>query len=264
MTDVALSVDSLCLSIDGARLLRDVSVTLRRGEAWSIVGANGAGKSTLLRCLMRIQAGWTGHVRLFGRPLESCSQRDLARRMAYVPQAGGDQRFPFTVREFVRMGRYPYAGPFGSAHPGDRRAVDEAMERVGVDAMAERTMESLSGGERQKVFIAAALAQGSTIMLFDEPSTFLDYRHQTEVAAILRSLNRDAGTTTVVVTHDVNAAILAGGQALGLRHGEVVWSGPARDLACVDRLAAVFDASFRLLDDPVTGLRFVAPQGTAA
>ena len=261
MTDSALEIESLRLSIRGKAILRDLSVRIDKGETWSIIGANGAGKSTLLKCLMRIQTGWTGEVRLFGAPLASYSQRQLARRVAYVPQPGGDQRFPYTVREYVRMGRYPYAGPFGSAHPGDEAAVRTAMAQTGVTAFAERTLDTLSGGERQKVFIAAALAQGAEVLLLDEPTAFLDYRHQAEVSSVVHAVNREQGATVVTVTHDVNTAILAGGYALALRAGEVAWCGPAAELTCETRLHRIFEASFRLLDDPVTGRRIIVPQG---
>jgi iron complex transport system ATP-binding protein len=200
-------------------------------------------------------------VRLNGRDLASLSQRELARRMAYVPQPGGVQRFPYTVREFVRMGRYAYSGPFGTAHPGDGAAIEAAMHRADVEAFADRTLDTLSGGERQKVFIAAALAQGSDVLLLDEPTAFLDYRHQGEVAEILHSINRQSGGTIVSVTHDVNAAVLTGGYVLALRDGQVVWSGPAEKLTCAETLERVFGTSFRFLDDPVTGQRLVAPQG---
>lgn len=263
MNEPALEIESLSFSIRGAVILRNVSARILKGETWVILGANGAGKSTLLKCLMRIHRGWGGRAHLFGRPLESYSQRELARRFAYVPQAGGDQRFPYTVREFIRMGRYPYAGPFGSAHPGDQAAINEAMARTGVNAFADRNLDTLSGGERQKVFIAAALAQGGDVLLLDEPTAFLDYRHQASVSAILHAVNRESGTTIITVTHDVNAAILMGGRALALREGEVAYCGSTEDLACERRLGDIFDATFRFLDDPVTGMRFVAPQGAA-
>jgi iron complex transport system ATP-binding protein len=260
MADPAIEVEALSFAVRGTPILREVSARIGAGERWSVIGANGAGKSTLLKCLMRVHPGWTGGARLFGRPLASYSQRELARHVAYVPQAGGDQRFPYTVREFVRMGRYPYAGPFGSAHPGDTAAIDRALDQANVTRFADRTLDTLSGGERQKVFIAAALAQGGDVLLLDEPTAFLDYRHQGEVAAILRAVNAECGATVVTVTHDVNDAILTGGQALALRDGAVVWSGPVEDLACEETLSRIFDAGFRFLDDPVTGLRLVAPQ----
>jgi iron complex transport system ATP-binding protein len=261
VSDSALDIRSLSFSAGGASILRNISARIGAGETWSIIGANGAGKSTLLKCLMRIHTGWTGEVRLFDRRLACYSQRELARRMAYVPQPGGDQRFPYTVYEFVRMGRYAYSGPFGSAHLGDRKAIAHAMARAGIETFAGRTLDTLSGGERQKVFIAAALAQGGDVLLLDEPTAFLDYRHQAEVARILHTINRETSATILRVTHDVNAAILTGGYALALREGEVAWCGRADELMCEERLNAIFDATFRFLDDPVTGLRLVAPQG---
>ena len=260
LTDPALRIESLSFAIRGTPILQEVSARIGAGETWSIIGANGAGKSTLLKCLMRINTGWTGRVELFGNDLHSHSQRQLARRIAYVPQPGGDQRFPYTVREFVRMGRYAYAGPFGSAHSGDKAAVDTAMAQAGVAKFSDRTLGTLSGGERQKVFIAAALAQGGDILLLDEPTAFLDYRHQAEVSEILHDLNRKNDSTIVSVTHDVNAALLTGGYVLALRDGRVVWSGTADELADERRLNDIFNAEFRILEDPVSGLRVVTPR----
>lgn len=262
MSDPALTIESLSFTLRGKTILHNLSVQIDVGENWSIIGANGAGKSTLLKCLLRIHTGWTGRVALHGRDLARYSQRELARRIAYVPQPGGDQRFPFRVRDFVRMGRYAYAGAFGAAHPGDAEAIEAAMRRAEVESFAERSLDTLSGGERQKVFIAAALAQGSDILLLDEPTAFLDYRHQAEVAAILHAIQREGGTV-VSVTHDVNAALLTGGQVLALREGEVAWQGPARELSQAGTLNHIFGATFRFLEDPVTGLRLVAPQGVA-
>ncbi len=261
MSDPALLIETLSFAIRGTPILSDVSARIGAGETWSVIGSNGAGKSTLLKCLLRIHSGWTGHVRLFGQDLHDFSQRTLARRIAYVPQPGGDQRFPYTVAEFVRMGRYAYSGPFGTARPGDNAAVESAMKSTDVDVFADRTLDTLSGGERQKVFIAAALAQQSDILLLDEPTAFLDYRHQAEVAKILHAINRDTGTTIVSVIHDVNSALLTGGSVLALRNGAVAWTGSASGLADARVLESIFGATFRFLDDPVTGLRLIAPQG---
>lgn len=264
MNEPALLIESLSLSIRGIPILKNISARIESGNTWSIIGSNGAGKSTLLKCILRIHTHWSGRIRLFGNDLRNISQRALARHVAYVPQPGGDQRFPYTVAEFVRMGRYAYSGPFGTARPGDAAAVESAMTRTGVSVFANRTLDSLSGGERQKVFIAAALAQQGDVLLLDEPTAFLDYRHQGEVASILRSANRDTGTTVVSVTHDVNSAMLTGGFVLALRSGAVVWTGPASDLADAAVLEDIFGATFRFLDDPVTGRRLIAPQGVDA
>jgi iron complex transport system ATP-binding protein len=263
MTGHALEAASLSFSIGDAAILTGVSFTVREGETWSVLGPNGSGKSTLLKCLMRIHRTWTGRVELFGRSLDSYPQRELARNIAYVPQAGSEQGCPFTVRQFIAMARYPYSGPFRTERRSDNAAVDEAMERTHTTRFARRTLHTLSGGERQKVFIAAALAQGGPIMLLDEPTAFLDYRHRQEVSAIMRWLNNQSGRAIVSVTHDVNAALLLGGMALALREGRVVYRGPVQGLRDLKLLASIYDAEFRFIDDPVTGQRLVAPAGGA-
>jgi len=260
MNQSALEIKALTFTVNGTSILKNVSLSIGAGQTWSVIGANGAGKSTLLKCLLRIHVDWSGQVRFFGRSLRDYSQRDLARRLAYVPQPGEDQRFPFTVRQFVAMGRYAYSGMFGTAHVDDDKVVQAAMEQARVTAFAERRLETLSGGERQKVFIAAALAQQGEVLLLDEPTAFLDYRHQAEVARILREINRSKGATVVAVTHDVNTAIQAGGEVLALRNGEVAWIGHATELTQPGRLEAIFDTPFRFIEDPVSGLPLVVPQ----
>ena len=261
MTETALELESLSFAVNAKSILHNVSVTIGAGERWSIIGPNGAGKSTLLKCLMRIHTGWSGRVRVFGRALESFTQRELARRIAYVPQPGSGVRFPYTVQEFVSMARYPYASPFGTRRAGDKAAVESALARASVEEFVNRSLDTLSGGELQKVYIAAALAQGGDILLLDEPTAFLDYRHQAEVIELLHAINRESGTTILTVTHDVNTALITGGGALALRGGSVVFAGPVSELVCEKRLGEVFGASFRFLDDAATGLRMVAPQG---
>jgi iron complex transport system ATP-binding protein len=264
MTDAALELESLSFEMNGRSVLRDVSVTINAGDRWSIIGPNGAGKSTLLKCLMRIYTAWSGKVRLFGRPLENFTQRELARRIAYVPQPGNVVRFPYTVREFVSMARYPYATPFSAHRAGDTAAVESALARTGVEDLANRSLTTLSGGELQKAYIAGALAQGGDILLLDEPTAFLDYRHQAEVIELLQQINQESGAAILTVTHDVNTAIITGGSALALREGAVVFSGVVSELACEKKLGDVFGASFRFLEDTATGLRLVAPQGMPA
>ncbi len=261
MTEPAIAIDLLSLSVRGKAILQGVSARMDTGQFWSIIGPNGAGKSTLLKCLLRIHAGWTGAVRFFGKDAASYSQRELARCLAYVPQQGEDQLFSYTVREFVRMGRYPFAGPFGAGHEDDEAVVEAAMERVGVLEFSSRRMEGLSGGERQKAYIAAALVQEAPVLLLDEPTAFLDYHHQKEVFDLLQALQREQRATVVSVTHDVNAAMLAGGMALALREGQVVYGGRASGLADTALLRRIYGARFRLIDDAETGLQFVAPQG---
>lgn len=256
---LALEIDRFSYAVGDKPILREVSFAVRQGEYLSIVGPNGAGKTTLLKCIDRLVAGGVGAIRVFGRPLRSYRQKELARRISYVPQADG-RLFPYTVHEFVLMGRYPHLSALGGIGPDDRRAVSEALEQAGVAAFARRRLTTLSGGERQKVFVAAALAQGAEVLLLDEPTTFLDYRHQAEVRELLARLNREHGTTVLAVTHDVNQAALDSHRVLALCDGQVAFLGSPRELMHGERLAAIYGTEFLLVEHPGAGQPIIVPR----
>jgi len=257
--DALIEVADFSFSIGKKAILRGVSVDISAGEALSIIGPNGAGKSTLLKCLDGILTGGTGSIRVHGRPLESYSRRELAKLVSYVPQADG-RLLPFTVEEFVLMGRYPYLSPFSSISETDRKAVREAMALTGVEEFAGRLLTTLSGGERQKAFIAAAFAQGAAILLLDEPTTFLDPRHQDEVLRTLHRINRESGATIVSVTHDINTAALGSNRVLALKAGEVAFHGPAADVMDNSVLERIYGKRFIFAAHPLTGKPVVVPE----
>lgn len=253
----AVEVRRFSFWLEDKPVLRDVSFSVLEGEYLSIVGPNGAGKTTLLKCLDRIYTGGRGEIAVFGRPLAAYRQKELARRLSYVPQADG-RVFPFTVEQFVLMGRYPYLSPFTSVRREDRQAVREALELTGTAPFAGRMLDTLSGGERQKVYIAAAVAQGADALLLDEPTTFLDYRHQAEIRDLLTRLN-GAGKTIVAVTHDVNRAALDSHRIVALREGEVVFCGTPGELMHPGVLRSVYGADLLLVEHPGTGLPVIVP-----
>lgn len=252
-----LRIERLSVRLAGKPVLTDVSFTVAAGEYVVIVGPNGAGKTTLLRCLVRILRS-QGSIELEGRPLESYRQRELARLIAYVPQVG-NWAAPYTVEQFVAMGRYPHLSPFSSPSPDDRRAVREALDRTHTADFGPRMLETLSGGERQQVGIAAALAQGARLLLLDEPTTFLDYRHQADVLALLREANRTTGVTILAVTHDLNHAALEANRAVALREGKLAFCGTARDLMQPDILRRVYTTDLLLIDHPAAPVPVVVP-----
>ena len=239
-------------------ILREVSFSVTAGEYLSIVGPNGAGKTTLLRCLDRILTGGTGRIDIFGRRLSDYRQRELARLVGYVPQADG-RLFPFTVEEFVLMGRYPHLSPFSSISKEDRRIATEAMQWTDTQQFADRQLGTLSGGERQQVYIAAALAQGAKILLLDEPTTFLDYRHQAEVQQLLARANRESGLTIVAVTHDVNQAVLHSDRVVALCHGNVVFHGTPTEIMRAEVLERIYGTPFTLVNHPTVNLPVIVP-----
>lgn len=258
MSELALRVKNLSFAIDGKTILDGVSFTVAQGEYFAIIGPNGAGKSTLLKCINRIWQGATGEIELTGVPLAGYSQRELAKMTAYVPQAGGRQ-FPFTARQFVMMGRYPHLSPFTSVRQEDARAVDEALELTDTRQFEDRLVPTLSGGERQKLFLAAAVAQGSGMLLLDEPTTFLDPKHRADIAGVLRQLNREKGITVISVTHDINSAAMEAGRVLALKEGRAVFAGAPAELMTDHVLEMIFDKRFVLMEHPETGKLIVVP-----
>ena len=253
-----LEVERLSLSLGGKKILKDVSFQVPDGVHLCVVGPNGAGKTSLLKCLMRIHTRWTGSVRIMGLPVSGMTQKELARKIGYVPQAG-ERSFPFTASHFLLMSRYPNLSPFSPPSEQDRQAVREAFARTGTVEFAERDMGTLSGGERQKVFLAAVLAQGPGILLLDEPATFLDPFHEEKVLAILESLRRRSGTTIISVTHDINHAVLFADRVLALAGGRIVFQGSPAEFMTEDTLEGIFGRDFTLVPHPVTGQQVAVP-----
>jgi iron complex transport system ATP-binding protein len=242
----------------GRRILGPLELDVARGESVAVVGPNGAGKTTLLRLLAGLLAPSAGEVRLAGRPLASYSRKGLARRIAYVPQLR-PIRVPLTVEAIVLLGRYPHLGTFQLAPgPRDLEAVAEALRLTEIEHLRRRPVEELSGGERQSVYIAAALAQEAEILVLDEPTTHLDPRHEREIAALLPRLRREAGRTVLTATHDLNFASLTASRIVALKAGEILAAGRPAELLEPATLAALFEAPFEVVrggERPITLLR---------
>ena len=239
-------------------VLDGVNLEVGAGELLAVIGPNGAGKSTLLRSLDGLQSSHGGRVEVDGRPVSGLPRRELARVISYVPQtdvpADG-----YTVRAFVEMGRYPYLAAWSAFTEDDRQAVDEALELTETVHLAARSMKTLSGGERQRVWIAAALAQGGTILLLDEPTSFLDYRHQVRVLDLLGRLHAEGGYTVVAVTHDLNGLVADADSVLALVGGRVEFSGSPHELFDAAVLSRIFGNDFVLVEGGRHGLPLVMP-----
>ena len=244
MTPTTIVVRDLTVAVDGAVLLDRVTLEVQRGGWVAVVGPNGAGKTTLLRCMDGLVRPTSGAVSLDGREVHRVPRRELARRVSYVPQSPPRSE-EYTVRQYVELGRYPHLGAWGVVRDDDRRAVDEALELTETAALASRSVASLSGGEFQRTLIAAALAQGGSILLLDEPTSFLDFRHQMQVIGLLKRLHREAGLTIVAVTHDLNGAARAAESIVALKCGRVAASGAPDAMLEPDQLAGIFDTGFR-------------------
>lgn len=218
--------------------LGPVDLALNAGEALAVVGPNGAGKSTLLRCMAGLLKPRAGVIRLRGESVHAMSPARRARHIAFLPQHP-PRDLAFTAREVVLMGRFPHRslGLFESAE--DHRVADDAMARTGVSDLADRPLASLSGGEAQLVHVAAMVAQGGDVLLFDEPTAALDFRHQLAILSTLRRLARE-GRAVVFVTHDLNLAARFASRLLLMERGRTVREGLPLDVLQSDVLASVY------------------------
>lgn len=207
-------------------VLRGVSCTLEDGCLTAVIGANGSGKSTMLRlCAGQLRPG-SGRVLAEGREAAAYAPKAFARAVAYLPQ---NRPMPMiSVRSLVSHGRFPYLGMTRRMHPEDEAAVARAMEICGVSALASRELRTLSGGQRQRAYLAMLMAQGSQNLLLDEPTTYLDVRHQLELMTLLRQL-RDEGRCVLTVLHDLRQAA-ACDRVLVLEQGNIIFDGPGSGL----------------------------------
>jgi iron complex transport system ATP-binding protein len=225
---------------DRAFMLRDVSVSISRGSLAGLLGPNGCGKTTLLKLLSGVLHPQHGAVAFDGRPLRQIGRRELARHVAVVPQET-HPAFDYTALEMVLMGRHPHLGPFQLEGPHDLAVAYDAMVATGTADLAERSYMTLSGGEKQRVVIASALAQSPDVLLLDEPTASLDLGYQLEVAALLLRLNRERGVTMVLATHDLNLAAGLCDTLVLMRGGRVRAHGPTRAVLTPSTIAEVYD-----------------------
>ena len=233
----------LCLDHVGFRhgrrtVLHDLSFAIHAGELTALLGPNGAGKTTLLRLMLGLVQPDTGQVWLDGRPMADWSRREVARRIAYVPQ-GHVPLFPYTVRDIVGMGRLAETPFAPSLRATDCSAVEHAMAELAITRLAGRPYTDLSGGERQAVLLARALAQGARTLILDEPETGLDHGQKQRLYALLRRL-AEQGHAVVATTHDPFQAARVFDRAVLLRDGRIVGDGPAETVLCADMVDRLY------------------------
>ena len=252
------SARNLTYRIGNKMLLNDISFEVQAGEYLTIIGPNGAGKSTLLKCLDNLLAGWSGSILLDGIPLQQIPQIHLARRIAFVQQSV-PKLFAFTVRQLVEMGRYPHLQWLSPLTENDHKTVKEALTAMGIAHLSDRTMETLSGGEVQKVHLATALVQQADILFLDEPTTYLDYKYQSEIGRLLRTINQQQNRTIIEVTHDVNRALLDATHVIALSEGNIVFDGSPSYLMDTGHLQNIYGIDFQFADHPSLPLKIVVP-----
>ena len=233
--------------------LGDISFSVRRGEFLSIIGPNGSGKTTLIRVIDGILAPERGGISIGGSAIRDMRRRDIARLVAVVPQDSA-MIFSFKALEIVMMGRAPHLEMLRFEGKSDFEIARRAMEMTDTASLADRSMDSLSGGERQRVLIARALAQEPEVVLLDEPTAFLDIKHQVEFFGLMKRLNRERGLTVLAVTHDINLAAAYCDRVMLLKEGHIHSVGAPGEVITEANIREVYETDVLVDDNPLNGL----------
>lgn len=247
-----IEVMKLSCAYDAQPILRDLDLSLAAEEFTVLVGPNGAGKSTLVYALLGFLPALTGEIRLFSKPLGGYKRSELAKLIAFVPQESVFQ-FDYPVREIVLMGRYPYLGLMQSWFPEDLAAVDRVLEQLQLADLAGRFYSQLSGGEKQRVLIARALAQATPYIFLDETLSQLDINHQVEIMAMLRDIVRSNGKGILLISHNLNLGANFADRMVFLAEGKVLGSGTPEEMMRPEPLRRLFGLELRTMLNPASG-----------
>ncbi|MFI1502449.1 ABC transporter ATP-binding protein [Streptomyces platensis] len=262
MTANQLSTHGLDLRYGDRLIVGGLDLVLPGGAVTAVVGPNACGKSTLLRGLTRLLAPAAGTVALDGADIHRMPARALALRMGLLPQQPVTPD-AITVEALVRLGRYPHQRLLSPWSTADQQAVEEALRRTGTEELRHQPVDQLSGGQRQRAWIALALAQDTDLLLLDEPTTFLDLRHQLDVLDLVAALHSEAGRTVVMVLHDLGQAARYADHLVVLKDGQLAAAGAPADVLDAELVKSVFDVDCRVIPDPETGTPLVVPKGSA-
>ena len=224
-----------------------LSLSLKRGEFTAVVGPNGAGKSTLLKLMAGLLSGFDGSIALMGKAIDDYKPVELARKLAFVPQET-HVVFPFTVEEMILMGRTPYRKNRIFDDQSDAGFVDQAMTLTATTDLRRKTFNQISGGERQRVVLASALAQTPEVLLLDEPTVYLDLKHQFQFYQILERLNAKESVTVVAVTHDINLAARFADRMIAVQDGRIAADGHPDQVLTPDTLHDVFGITAEIIE----------------
>jgi iron complex transport system ATP-binding protein len=245
-----------------APVIHDVSCSIAHGTIVGILGPNGSGKTTLLRLLAGLIRPWSGSVTLGGRDVRDLGRASLATRIAVVPQET-QLAFDYTALEIATMGRYPHLKGFDVEGPEDLAIARQGLRATGTAELESRMFNTLSGGEKQRVVIASALAQAPEVLLLDEPTASLDLAYQLEVRSILQKLNTDNGLTVVISTHDVNLAAGLCDHLIMLSRGRLLAAGTVAQTLNAATIRALYDVEVEITPHPRTGVPTIIPLSRA-
>ncbi|MBP0953145.1 Fe(3+) dicitrate ABC transporter ATP-binding protein FecE [Pseudomonas alliivorans] len=246
-----LQAQQLDIGYGATRIVQDLSFSPPPGKVTALIGPNGCGKSTLLKAFARILTPQSGSLSLDGKAYRDLSARDLARKVAFLPQV-----LPIpegvSVRQLVAYGRSPHNSLWGRLSGADQHSVEQALQRMELETLAHRPLSDLSGGQRQRAWLAMILAQDAAIVLLDEPTTYLDISHQVELLDLMRALSAE-GKTVITVLHDINQACRYADHLAVMQAGRLVASGAPGDVLNAELVCRVFDVQVQIMQEPVAG-----------
>ena len=251
MSDV-LSGQKLSIGYHQKNIIEQLDVAFLEGKTSIIIGPNGCGKSTLLKGLGRMLSLRQGKVVLFSKEMQELSTREIAQKMAFLPQ-GMETPSDTTVREVIELGRYPHQGLLRKVSIEDKQIIDEVLAQTELTDLAQKQIDSLSGGQKQRVWIAMALAQKTPVILLDEPTTYLDMGHQLDVLKLLASLQQKLSSTVVMVLHDLNLAARFADVMFAMKDGRLIKKGSVSEIMHPALLKELFDIEALIAKDPVNG-----------
>ncbi|WP_431970322.1 ABC transporter ATP-binding protein [Nocardia sp. bgisy134] len=256
-----LAAEGISLGYGDRVIVDGLTLDITPGVITTVIGPNGCGKSTLLRSLGRLLRPRTGRILLDGKAISSMKTKEVARVVGMLPQTPVAPE-GLTVADLVARGRHPHQSWIRQWSAADEAEVMTALEQTGIADLADRALDELSGGQRQRAWISMALAQGTDILLLDEPTTYLDLAHSLEVLDLVDRLHDDLGRTVVMVLHDLNLAIRYSDQLIVMRAGRIVAQGSPADIVTAALLKEVFGLDASVLEDPVSGRPMIVPIGT--
>ncbi len=257
-TALIAALEQVSFSYGAVEALRDVSFSAARGEVLGLLGPNGSGKSTIVRLLSGVLTPGRGSVWFAGREVKTYRREELARHIAVVPQET-QLGLPFSVLEVVLMGRFPHYRRFGFESAADIVLAHRMMELTDVNQLADRAIHELSGGERQRVMLARALAQTPQLLLLDEPTAFLDIKHQVDVYDLVKTLSREEGLSVVAILHDLNLAALYCDRLALLKDGQLFYCGTPEEVLTYTNIKSVYETEVYIGLNDLTGKVHILP-----
>lgn len=254
----AIEINNIEFGYRESLVLKGISFNIEKGEFVSIIGPNGSGKSTLLKTLNNLYIPKNGSISVDREEIDSYKKKDLAKKIAMVPQDTAID-YEFTVEDIVMMGRNPYKGRFQKDTDEDYKIVYEALEMTNTLYLKDRLITEISGGERQRVVIAKALAQKPSIILLDEPTSHLDINHQMDILNLLRRLNKEKGTTIILVIHDINLASRYSDKIVLINHGKIQGIGTPEEVITINNMESTYNMKVAIEKNKYTDAPYLTP-----